>query len=137
MTFITEKLTGIVQRVTYHNPVNGWSVLKVQSYSRVGEQVTVTVHQTKVFAGATMEFHGAWTIHSQFGRQFKATQAIEQKPASAGALEKYLGSGLIKGVGPKTARKIVKHFMADTLRIFEQDIERLVEVPGIAKKKLP
>ncbi len=136
MAFITEKLTGIVQRVTYHNPVNGWSVLKVQSYSSPGEQVTVTVHQTKVFAGATMEFHGAWTVHSQFGRQFKATQAIEKKPATAGALEKYLGSGLIKGVGPKTARKIVQHFMEDTLRIFEQEIERLVEVPGIAKKKL-
>lgn len=136
MTVISEKLTGIVQRVTYHNPVNGWSVLKVQSYSRPGEQVTVTVHQTKVFAGATMEFHGGWVDHPQFGRQFKASQAIEKKPASAGALEKYLGSGMIKGVGPKTARKIVKHFMEDTLRIFEEEIERLVEVPGIAQKKL-
>jgi len=51
-----------------------------------------------------MEFHGAWTVHSKFGRQFKATKAVEIKPATTAALEKYLGSGLIKGVGPKTAK---------------------------------
>ncbi|MCI5157875.1 MAG: recombinase RecD, partial [Candidatus Electrothrix sp. AUS1_2] len=71
-----------------------------------------------------------------FGRQFKAEQATELKPASAGALEKYLGSGLIKGVGPKTAHKIVHHFGKDTLEVFEERIERLTEVPGIAEKKL-
>ena len=58
------------------------------------------------------------------------------KPASAGALEKYLGSGLIKGVGPKTAQKIVRHFGKETLEVFEERIERLTEVPGIANKKL-
>lgn len=133
---IVETLTGIVQRVTYHNPENGWSVLKIQSFERPGEQATVTVHQTKVYAGATMEFHGAWVVHQQFGRQFKANHAIEKKPASIGALEKYLGSGLIKGVGPKTAKRIVKHFGTDTLKVFEERIERLTEVPGIAEKKL-
>ncbi|MFW2368475.1 MAG: AAA family ATPase [Desulforhopalus sp.] len=136
MIVISEKLQGIVQRVTYHNPVTGWSVLRVQSYTNPGEQLTVTVHQTKVFAGATMEFHGAWSIHPQYGRQFKAVEAIEKKPASAAALEKYLGSGLIKGVGPKTASKIVQHFKGNTLHIFEQEIERLTEVAGIARKKL-
>ena len=136
MTGISEKLRGIVTRVTYHNPVNGWSVLKVQSFDNYNEQVTVTVHQTKVFAGATMEFHGAWTSHPQFGRQFKATEALERKPASAAALEKYLGSGLISGVGPKIARRIVQHFSDKTLHIFEEDIGRLREVPGIAEKKL-
>ena len=136
MAAISEKLQGIVQRVTYHNSVTGWSVLRVQSYNNPGEQLTVTVHQTKVFAGATMEFHGAWSIHPQYGRQFRAVEAIEKKPASAAALEKYLGSGLIKGVGPKTARKIVQHFKGNTLHIFEQEIERLTEVAGIARKKL-
>ena len=71
------------------------------------QQETVIVHQTKVFAGATMEFQGAWTVHPQFGRQFRAKKAIEKKPATTAALEKYLGSGLIHGVGPKTAGKIV------------------------------
>jgi exodeoxyribonuclease V alpha subunit len=136
MVMITEKLRGIVQRVTYHSQDTGWSVLRVAPFNSPGRQETVTVHQTKVFAGATMEFRGAWTVHSQFGRQFKASEAIEKKPASAAALEKYLGSGLIKGVGPKTAGKIVRHFREITLDIFETDIDRLVEVPGIARKKL-
>ncbi|MCI5113265.1 MAG: recombinase RecD [Candidatus Electrothrix sp. AX1] len=133
---LTEKIRGIVQRITYHNQDNGWSVLRVNPFDAHGETVTVTVHQMQVFAGATMEFSGAWTVHPKFGRQFKASEATELKPASAGALEKYLGSGLIKGVGPKTAQKIVRHFGKETLEVFEERIECLTEVPGIADKKL-
>jgi exodeoxyribonuclease V alpha subunit len=133
---ISESLRGIVDRVTYHNPDNGWSVLRVFPFDSPGQQETVIVHQMKVFAGATMEFQGAWTTHPQFGRQFKAVKAVEKKPASAAALEKYLGSGLIKGVGPKTARKIVTHFGDQALDIFEERIERLTEIAGIAHRKL-
>ena len=133
---ITEILTGIVSRVTYHNPATGWSVLRVQPFQSPQQQETVTVHQTKVFAGATMEFRGAWTIDHKYGRQFKATEAIEKKPATTASIEKYLGSGLIKGVGLQTAKKIVRYFQKETLDIFETDIHRLTEVPGIAKKKL-
>jgi exodeoxyribonuclease V alpha subunit len=133
---ITETIRGIVDRVTYHNPDNGWSVLRVLPFNNPHQQETVIVHQTKVFAGATMEFHGAWIIHPKFGRQFKATKAVERKPASTAALEKYLGSGLIKGVGPKTAKKIVNHFGKKTLEIFEGEIGRLTEIKGIAQKKL-
>jgi exodeoxyribonuclease V alpha subunit len=133
---ITETIRGIVDRVTYHNPDNGWSVLRVLPFNNPHQQETVIVHQTKVFAGATMEFHGAWIIHPKFGRQFKATQAVERKPATTAALEKYLGSGLIKGVGPKTAKKIVQHFGKKTLEIFEGEIGRLTEINGIAQKKL-
>lgn len=133
---ITEVLTGIVSRVTYHNAATGWSVLRVQPFQSANQQETVTVHQTKVFAGATMEFRGAWTIDPKYGRQFKATEAIEKKPATTASIEKYLGSGLIKGVGPQTAKKIVNYFQKDTLDIFESDIQRLIEVPGIATKKL-
>ena len=133
---VTESIRGIVDRVTYHNPDNGWSVLRVLSFNNPHQQETVIVHQTKVFAGATMEFHGAWIIHPKFGRQFKALKAVERKPATTAALEKYLGSGLIKGVGPKTAKKIVHHFGKKTLDIFEEEIERLTEIKGIAQKKL-
>ena len=133
---IKESIRGIVDRVTYHNPDNGWSVLRVLPFNNPHQQETVIVHQTKVFAGATMEFYGAWIVHPKFGRQFKATEAVERKPATTAALEKYLGSGLIKGVGPKTAKKIVNHFRAKTLEIFEEEIKRLTEVPGIAQKKL-
>ncbi len=136
MPDITENLRGIVSRVTYHNPESGWSVLRVAPFNSPNTLETVTVHQTQVFAGATMEFHGAWTVHPQFGRQFKATLAIEKKPATTAALEKYLGSGLIHGVGPKTAGKIVRNFRENTLDVFEHDIGRLLEVPGIAQKKL-
>ncbi|MBF0471494.1 MAG: AAA family ATPase [Gammaproteobacteria bacterium] len=136
MESITESLTGIIQRVTFHSAESGWSVLRVQPFNAPESQETVVVHQTQVFAGATMEFEGNWTTHPKFGRQFKASKATEKKPASAAALEKYLGSGLIKGVGPKTAKRIVRHFKSDTLSVFENEIERLTEVTGIASRKL-
>ena len=136
MQTIDESLTGIVSKVTYHNQATGWSVLRVHPLNAPQQQETVTVHQTKVFAGATMEFTGAWTIDGKYGRQFKASKALEKKPATTASIEKYLGSGLIKGVGPKTAKKIVTYFKQDTLEIFESNINRLTEVPGIAAKKL-
>ncbi|MFH1216540.1 MAG: AAA family ATPase [Pseudomonadota bacterium] len=133
---IEETVRGIVDRVTYHNSDNGFSILRVFPFTNPQQLETVVVHQTKVFAGATMEFSGAWATHPQYGRQFQATKAVEKKPATSAALEKYLGSGLIKGVGPKTAKSIVGHFGKQTLDVFESEIERLTEVPGIALKKL-
>ena len=136
-----ERLEGIVQTVTYHDENTGYSVLKVATWDPRIERssdhlVPVTIYQSKVFAGATMEFLGQWVDHSTFGRQFQAASAIEKKPATTAALEKYLGSGLIHGVGPATAKKIVRFFQHQTLEIFEQQIERLLEIPGIAEKKL-
>ncbi len=133
---IPETLKGVVDRITFHNQDNGWAVLRVLPFGSPHARETVVVHQTKVFAGATMEFTGAWTVHPKFGRQFRAVQARETRPATAAALEKYIGSGLIKGVGPKTAKKIVRHFKDQTLDVFEGQIGRLTEVPGIAQKKL-
>ena len=75
MNTITEVLTGIVNRVTYHNPTTGWSVLRVQPFQSPQQEETVNVYQTKVFAGATMEFRGTWVIDRKYGRQFKATEA--------------------------------------------------------------
>lgn len=131
-----EKFIGIVQRVTYHNPENGWTVLRVNPIVNPHEVKTVTIHQANVFAGATMEFEGEWTQHIKYGDQFKAQNVIEKKPASASALEKYIGSGLIYGVGPKIAKRIVAFFGKDTLDVFENQIQRLTEVPGIAQTKL-
>ncbi len=130
------ELKCIVTRVTYHNPTTGWSVLRVQPVHSPQSQETVTVFQTKVFAGATILFLGAWEHHTRYGKQFKATQAIEKKPASTASIEKYIGSGLITGIGPKTAKRIVQHFKSETLNIFEHQTDRLLEVPGIAQKKL-
>lgn len=133
---VKETVRGVVERITYHNESTGWSVLKVTPYQSFGEMATITVHQTRVFAGATMQFSGTWTNHPRYGRQFKADFATEIKPASASALEKYIGSGLIKGVGPKTAKRIVRFFDKNTLEVFENDIDQLLKVPGIAAKKL-
>ena len=132
----TETFRGIVDRVTYHNEETGYSVLRVAPRENPGHQETVIVHQMRVFAGATLKFSGYWTNHPKHGRQFRAVSAVELQPASIAALEKYLGSGLIRGVGPKTAKKIVRHFGENTLDIFENSIAKLTEVPGIAEKKL-
>ena len=129
-------LSGIVERVTFHNPENGWSVLRVSPFNEPHKLATVVLHQAKIFAGSSMEFWGTWTNHPKHGEQFKAVKAIEKKPATSAALEKYLGSGLIKGVGPKTATKIVKFFKEQTLQVFEEQIDDLMKVPGIAEKKL-
>lgn len=131
-----EKLSGIVKRITFHSVESGYTVLKVTSFQKPHEELTVVVHQSKVYAGATMDFYGEWATHPSYGMQFKASKVIEKKPATAHALEKYLGSGLIKGVGPMTARKIVRHFGDKTLDVFENSIEKLTEVEGIAKIKL-
>ncbi len=131
-----EKLSGIVERITFHNEQNGWSVLKVTSFKDPAKLTTVVIYQAKVFAGATMDFWGEWGHHPKHGEQFKAVRAIEKKPASAAAIEKYLGSGLIRGVGPATAKRIVGFFKDQTLDVFESRIEDLMSVPGIAEKKL-
>lgn len=133
---VRERLAGVVERITFQSPQTGWTVLKVAPFDAPHTRVTVTLHQVAVFAGATMEFHGNWVVHPRHGEQFECREALERKPASAAALERYLGSGLIRGVGPATARKIVKHFGAETLTVFDGPIERLVEVRGIAERKL-
>jgi exodeoxyribonuclease V alpha subunit len=131
-----ERLSGIVERITYHNPENGWTVLKVAPFRDPGRLVPVLIHQAKVFAGATMEFWGSYSHHPKHGEQFKAIKAIEKKPATTAALEKYIGSGLIKGIGPAIAKRIVNHFKDRTLDVFENKMEELLQVPGIAEKKL-
>lgn len=130
------RLSGIVERVTFHNAENGWSVLKVSPFNEPHKLVAVVIHQAKVFAGSSMDFYGIWAHHPQHGEQFKAERAIEKKPSTSAALEKYLGSGLIKNVGPKAAYKIVSFFKERTLQVFEEDLDQLLQVPGIAEKKL-
>lgn len=132
-----ERLHGVVERVTFHSEESGWSVLKVTPFGQATQKMTtVVIHQVKIFAGATMEFWGSWSRHPKYGEQFKAVRASETKPSSAAALEKYLGSGLIKGVGPATAKRIVDHFGKQTLEVFESQITDLLLVPGITTKKL-
>ena len=131
----TVKIRGVVERITYQNPENGYTVLKcaVKNYK---ELVTVIGSLLDVTVGSVLLIHGNWKVDSRYGRQFVAETWEETLPATVYGIEKYLGSGLIKGVGPKYAKKIVTKFGTDTLDVIETDIMRLLEVDGIGKKRI-
>ena len=98
--------------------------------------MTIVGNFANIQAGQTLQLTGLWRDHPQYGAQFQVTYYKETKPATLTGIEKYLGSGLIKGVGPVTAKRIVAHFGLETLDIIENHTERLIEVPGIAKKRI-
>lgn len=127
-------LRGSVERVTFHNPENGYTVLKVKVPD---EQELVPVVGTShgVHNGAEIVARGRFTTHPKFGRQFSALSVVPVQPSSAEGLTRYLASGLVKGIGPKTAARIVRHFGGDTLEVIYQEPERLHEVPGLGHQK--
>ncbi len=131
----TIKLRGVVERITYQNPDNGYTVLKcaVKNYN---ELVTVIGNMLDVNVGSVLLIDGNWKVDSRYGRQFAAESWEETLPATVFGIEKYLGSGLIKGVGPKFAKRIVQLFGTDTIEILETDISRLREVEGIGEKRI-
>ncbi|MBE9166203.1 ATP-dependent RecD-like DNA helicase [Pleurocapsales cyanobacterium LEGE 06147] len=131
----TESLTGVVERITYHSSESGYTVARIQA-PRVRELVTVVGNFANIQAGQTLQLKGVWKSHPQYGQQFEVQQYTETKPATLTGIEKYLGSGLIKGVGPVTARRIVAHFGLETLEVIESQVERLIEVPRIGKKRV-
>lgn len=102
----------------------------------VRELVTVIGRFPEIHAGQTLRLTGFWREHPKYGRQFQCLHAQETKPATLTGLEKYLGSGLIKGIGPVTAKRIVAHFGLDTLEIIEQSCSRLAEVPGNGERRV-
>jgi exodeoxyribonuclease V alpha subunit len=128
-------LTGSVERVTYHNDQNGYTVLRL-IIPEQSEPLTVTGNFSSVSPGESLRLTGLWTTHPQYGDQFKALDYAVVRPATIAGIQKYLGSGLIKGVGPVTARRIVEHFGEKTLDVIENDISRLAEVKGIARKRI-
>lgn len=128
-------ITGSVERVTYHNAQNGYTVLRLFVPGHK-EPVTVTGNFSAVAPGESLRLTGLWTTHPQYGDQFKAVDYTVTRPATIAGIQKYLGSGLIKGVGPVTAKRIVAHFGDQTLEIIEHDSARLSEVKGIARKRV-
>lgn len=130
-----EFLTGVVERLTYHSEESGYTVARLKT-TQSRDLVTIVGSFANIQAGQTLQLTGLWRDHPQYGAQFQVSHYRETKPATLTGIEKYLGSGLIKGVGPVTARRIVAHFGLETLDIIENHIERLVEVPGIAKKRI-
>ncbi|MDX2097404.1 MAG: ATP-dependent RecD-like DNA helicase [Leptolyngbyaceae cyanobacterium bins.59] len=130
-----ETLQGVVERLTFHSEESGYTIARLKA-PRTSELVTIVGNFATIQAGQTLQLQGIWRDHPKYGPQFQVTQYRETKPATLTGIEKYLGSGLIKGVGPITAKRIVAHFGLETLNIIEHEIHRLVEVPGIALKRV-
>jgi len=131
----TEYLQGIVERVTYHAEDSGYTVARFK-VPGVRDLVTILGRFPSVSAGQTLRLSGFWREHPKFGQQFQVMHTQELKPATLTGLEKYLGSGLIKGIGPVTAKRIVAHFGLETLDIIEEQCDRLIEVSGIGKGRV-
>lgn len=129
------ELVGSIKRVTFHNPTNGWSVLRLNVKESLDE-VTITGSFGAITPGENVKLGGYWVNDTTYGYQFKVITYEITRPATLGGIEKYLGSGLIKGVGPVTAKRIVKEFGLETLDIIENDPERLKQVHGISKVRI-
>ena len=129
------KLRCVVERITYQNAENGYSVMKVK-VKGYNDLVTLVGNLLEVPAGSVLLCEGEWKVDKRYGQQFQCKTWKEVMPATAYGIEKYLGSGLVKGIGPKFAKLIVNQFGTDTIEVIETDIERLFEVPGIGKKRV-
>ena len=130
-----EKIKCTIERITFQNPDNGYSVLQATIKGFREEQTIVgTFHEVTV--GAVLTVEGSWRVDKRYGRQFAAEVWSEEMPADIIGIEKYLGSGLVKGIGPKFAKLIVSQFGLETFEVIEKDTERLLEVPGIGKGRV-
>ncbi len=125
-----ERLRCVVERITYQNEQNGYSVIKCTAKG-FNDLVTVVGVMPEVHVGAVLSFTGTWKVDAKYGRQFSIESFEEALPATVYGIEKYLGSGLVKGIGPKFAKRIVQVFGAETLAVIEDSPDDLIRVPGI------
>lgn len=130
-----EKISGVVDKIIFKNEDNAYYVLSVLRNDCVNGCIVTTNH-LKISEGVSYEFWGKWISTTKFGNQFKSDKIIEIPPSNKEAMVKYLSSSFFKGVGPVLASKISKHFGEKTYDILKNDIDRLIEVPGVSKKKL-
>ena len=131
------EITGVVERTTFQNEENGFTVAKLTRTDGKDETELITIvgYLSGVKSGETLRLYGDWVDHPAYGRQFSVEHFETVAPVTKEGVEKYLGSGLIKGIGPATAHKIVETFGLDTLEVIEKQPERLQEVPGIGPHK--
>ncbi len=128
-----QSLSGVLERFLFQSSDNGFAVFVLRSK---GQDITVRGYVPGVHAGEELHIEGAWVTHTKFGRQFEAEKCTTTLPTSAYGIQKYLGSGLIKGIGPKYAERLVKKFGVNVLEIINDNPERLAEVGGIGAKRL-
>ena len=131
-----DSISGAVERITFYNPENGYTVLRLRAESQSGSRrghfpnqedlITVVGSLPELSPGAHIQLQGHWDKHPKHGSQFKAEVCEQTLPATVAGIQSYLGSGLIKGIGPKLAERIVSRFQEKTFDIVEQQPERLL-----------
>ena len=133
-----DTLTGSVERITFYSDETGYCVLRLRPHQlMLGRDQLVTVVGTmpELQPGESVRLQGEWSNHPQYGRQFRAEVVTQIRPADAEAIRRYLGSGLIKGIGPATAKKIVDTFGEDTLDVLDRTPDRVLEVEGVGQHR--
>ena len=128
------RLVGRVERVVYEHGEGPWAVIRLRLDD--GSTAAVVGDLAPVFEGERLEIDGSWVEDARFGRQFRASRSVTVSPADAAAIERYLGSGAVPGIGPQIAARIVERFADDTLEVFDKTPERLLEVRGIGRVRL-
>src|SRR5512132_942844 len=128
-------LDAVLERITYANEETGYTIARVATDRSGTDLLTVVGSLLGVQPGESLRLVGRWGSHPRFGRQFEVYSFTTVLPATIQGIERYLGSGLIKGIGPKMAARIVGQFGADTLRVSEEEPGRLIEVPGLGPKR--
>lgn len=131
---LAETLTGIIEHITYHNPETGFCVLKIKLKNKI-ELVTATGTAIAITAGEQVECHGIWVNDKTYGLQFKAEKITCSRPDTLAGIEKYLGSGLIKGIGQGFAKRLVTTFGLQVFAVIETTPHRLLEVPGLGASR--
>ncbi|MEU7564825.1 SF1B family DNA helicase RecD2 [Streptomyces fradiae] len=126
---------GVLERITYSNDETGYTVARVDTGRGGGDLLTVVGSLLGAQPGESLRMEGRWGSHPQYGRQFTVENYTTVLPATIQGIRRYLGSGLIKGIGPRMADRITEHFGTDTLDVIEHEPQRLVEVPGLGPKR--
>lgn len=132
----SQKLRGTIERITYQSPESGFTVAKLRPEgSGAGGLVTVVGQTLSLSAGESIVMDGEWSSHAQYGRQFKITNYKTEYPTTLDGVRKYLGSGMIKGIGPVMAKRIVDHFGEKALDVIQKEPGKLKEVEGLGPKR--
>ncbi|MCE2983646.1 MAG: ATP-dependent RecD-like DNA helicase, partial [Parachlamydia sp.] len=131
----SEEITGIIERLTFHSSENGFSVIQLK-LPRTKDLVCAVGSMPGIQAGMTLRCVGHWKNHLVHGRQFEVEKYSIEVPADILGIKKYLGSGLIKGIGKKYADRIVEKFGSETLNVIDSQSDRLSEVTGLGAKRL-
>ncbi len=130
----SDQLSGIIDRILFCNKETGFSVFIL--HNKKTEPITVTGDFANIQAGQEIHLQGSWNFHAKFGKQFQTNSYTTALPTSTLGIKKYLSSGFIKGIGKVYAEKIVNHLGQDTLKVIDQDPDKLLEVPGLGKKRV-